>query len=101
MDEPATETTGRAPRGRRVLVTGATGLLGSHVTERLTVEGNDVRALVRLGSRTDFLDALGVEIVRGDLTDATACASAVAGVEPLIFPLRRESRRLPGKVERA
>ena len=46
--------------------------------------GDHVRALVRPGSRTDFLDALGVEIVRGDLTDPAACATAVAGVE-LIF----------------
>ena len=34
--------------------------------------GDRVRALVRPGSRTDFLDALGVEIVRGDLTDPAA-----------------------------
>ena len=84
MDQPATETSGRARRGSRVLVTGATGLLGSHVAERLRASGNHVRALVRPGSRTDFVDALDVEIVRGDLTDAAACARAVAGVE-LIF----------------
>jgi nucleoside-diphosphate-sugar epimerase len=62
------------------LVTGATGLLGSHLAERLIARGDTVRALVRLGSRTDFLDELGVEIVRGDLTDSAACQRAVAGV---------------------
>ena len=66
--------------GDKVLVTGATGLLGSHLAERLAAQGTTVRALVRPGSRTDFLDALGVEIVRGDLTDPAACTAAVAGV---------------------
>jgi nucleoside-diphosphate-sugar epimerase len=69
-----------ATRGEKVLVTGATGLLGSHLAERLVVEGDRVRALVRAGSRTDFLDTLGVEVVRGDLTEPTACAAAVADV---------------------
>ena len=66
--------------GDRVLVTGATGLLGSHLAERLRSRGNRVRALVRSGSRTDFLESLGVEIFRGDLTDPAACDLATADV---------------------
>jgi nucleoside-diphosphate-sugar epimerase len=66
--------------GDKVLVSGATGLLGSHLAERLVARGDRVRALVRHGSRTDFLDTLGVEIIRGDLTDRAACRAAVAGV---------------------
>ena len=66
--------------GEKVLVTGATGLLGSHLAEQLTRQGACVRALVRPRSTTWFLDALGVEIVRGDLTDQGACARALAGV---------------------
>jgi nucleoside-diphosphate-sugar epimerase len=66
--------------GAKVLVTGATGLLGSHLAERLVSQGERVRALVRPGSRAGFLDTLGVEIVRGDLTDPAACAAAVADV---------------------
>jgi 2-alkyl-3-oxoalkanoate reductase len=73
-----------AVNGEKALVTGATGLLGSHLAERLTTAGLPVRALVRAGSRTDFLDALGVEIVPGDLTDPAACAAAVADVA-LVF----------------
>ena len=72
---------GSSLRDGCVLVTGATGLLGSHLAERLTALGDQVRALVRPESRTDFLDALGVEIVRGDLTDPAACAAAMAGVD--------------------
>jgi nucleoside-diphosphate-sugar epimerase len=63
----------------RVLVTGATGLLGSHITEKLVREGYPVRVLVRPGSRTEFLDRLGVEIQQGDLNDPAACDRAVAG----------------------
>ena len=64
---------------RRVLVTGATGLLGSHLAERIAARGDRVRALVRPGSRTEFLDALGVEVVRGDLTDPRDCDAVTAG----------------------
>lgn len=66
--------------GSRVLVTGATGLLGSHLVERLIARGHWVRALVRPSGRPDFLDALGVEVLRGDLTDPAACDRAVDGV---------------------
>src|SRR5262245_45685212 len=47
-----------AASGNRVLVTGATGLLGSHLVERLVAQGHPVRALVRETSRTEFLDGL-------------------------------------------
>jgi nucleoside-diphosphate-sugar epimerase len=67
-------------RGDRVLVTGATGLLGSHLAERLRADGEHVRALARPGSSTAFLEALAVEVVRGDLTDPRACAAAVEGI---------------------
>ena len=65
--------------GNSVLVTGATGLLGSHLVERLIAQGYAVRALVRPTSRTEFLEYLGVEIQRGDLTDPNACMRAVDG----------------------
>jgi len=65
------------------LVTGATGLLGSHIAERLVGRGRRVRALVRAGSDAAFLESLGVEIVRGDLTDPAACTAAVRGVDVL------------------
>src|SRR4051812_1576110 len=65
------------------LVTGGTGLLGSHIAERLSARGTPVRALVRAGSESSFLESLGVEIVRGDLTDPSACAEAVRGVRTI------------------
>lgn len=63
------------------LVTGATGLLGSHIAEQLAGRGQRVRALVRPGNDTAFLAGLGVELVEGDLTDPASLAAAVAGVD--------------------
>lgn len=63
------------------LVTGATGLLGSHIAEQLVARGRRVRALVRATSETAFLESLGVELVRGSLADPAACARAVRGVD--------------------
>ena len=62
------------------LVTGGTGLLGSHIAERLAARGDRVRSLVRPTSDTRFLRSLGVELVEGDLTDIASCRRAMAGV---------------------
>lgn len=61
------------------LVTGGSGLLGSHIAEQLVRTGTPVRALVRPGSNTTFLQRLGVELIEGDLTDPDRCAEAVDG----------------------
>jgi nucleoside-diphosphate-sugar epimerase len=63
------------------LVTGATGLLGSHIAERLVQRGDRVRALVRPASNTRFLEALGVELAPGDLDDADSCRRACEGAD--------------------
>lgn len=62
-----------------VLVTGATGFIGSHLVEALRAEGQEVRALARSTSDTGRLDALGVDVLRGDLLDAATVKRAVAG----------------------
>ncbi len=61
------------------LVTGGTGLLGSHLAERLIARGTPVRALVRPGSDTGFLRSLGATLMTGDLGNPDACARAVRG----------------------
>jgi nucleoside-diphosphate-sugar epimerase len=66
---------------RTALVTGATGLLGSHIAEQLIQQGHTVRALVRPNARTDFLRSLGVSLIEGNLEDKTACKKAVADVD--------------------
>ncbi len=60
----------------RVLVTGGTGFVGSHLIERLIARGDQVRALVRAGSRRDFVEAFGAEVATGDLDDVASLASA-------------------------
>jgi len=62
------------------LVTGATGLLGSHIAEQLRAAGQPVRALVRPGSDHRLLDEWGVEIAPGDVTDAASVEQAMKGV---------------------
>ena len=79
---------------KRVLVTGAGGFIGSHLTERLVDHGADVRAFVRYNSRNDpgLLRLLPgerldrVRILMGDLRDADAVRSAVRDVD-VVFHL--------------
>jgi len=63
------------------LVTGGTGLLGSHIAEQLRHRNHGVRALCRTGSDTTFLQSLGAEIIDGDLTDRDAVRRACTGVD--------------------
>lgn len=65
----------------RCLVTGATGLLGSHIVEKLRAAGHDVRAVVRPGSDTSWLVTQNVELCRGDVTDAESVRRAARGVD--------------------
>jgi dTDP-glucose 4,6-dehydratase len=73
--------------GKTVLVTGAAGFIGSHLTERLVHGGYEVRVLVQYNGRDDrgHLDALprevqrSIEVHRGDLKDPEAVRRAVAG----------------------
>jgi nucleoside-diphosphate-sugar epimerase len=67
-----------------VLVTGATGFVGSHVAEALVRHGDGVRALARGAADTAFLEQLGVSIIRGDLADAASLRDVVAGVDVVV-----------------
>jgi len=65
---------------RRVLVTGATGFVGSALVRAFLAAGYSVRALARAESRRDNLAGLAIETVEGDVCDPGAVARAVAGV---------------------
>lgn len=67
-----------------VLVTGATGLIGSNICRLLRERGTSVRALVRPGSETGPLAALGVELSEGDITVAADVRRAADGVSAII-----------------
>jgi nucleoside-diphosphate-sugar epimerase len=68
----------------RVLVTGATGFLGHSLAAELAAAGYAIRALVRPASDTRHLQALGAELVLGDLCDAASLHAAAAGCRFLI-----------------
>jgi nucleoside-diphosphate-sugar epimerase len=63
------------------VVTGATGLLGSHIAEQLRARGERVRALVRSSSDTTFLQQLGVELAVGDLNEPTSLPRFLDGAD--------------------
>ncbi len=65
----------------KLLVTGATGFLGSHVADLALERGNAVRILARPDENvTRFVNA-GVQVSRGDLTERSSLEAAVEGVE--------------------
>ena len=61
-----------------ILVTGAGGMLGSRLVQRLSQAGERVRALVRT-VRRDLGSLPGVECVAGDVLDAASLANAMSG----------------------
>ncbi len=67
---------------RTILVSGITGQQGGAVARRLVADGWRVRGLTRdpIGERARPARELGVELVAGDMTDASSLAGAVAGV---------------------
>jgi nucleoside-diphosphate-sugar epimerase len=68
----------------KVLITGATGMLGGVLVEHLLDQGHQVRALVRASSDTTALQALGVEIVVGSLHPPQGLEAALAGCDHIV-----------------
>jgi 2-alkyl-3-oxoalkanoate reductase len=64
---------------RTALVTGATGLVGSHIVDRLSSDGWNVRALVRTAAPE--LAARGVEIRTGDVLQSESFSRAAIGCD--------------------
>ena len=78
----------------KVLVTGANGFTGSHLTRLLVDAGHDVRAMVRRNSDSSLLEGIEVERFEGELTQPERLRAAVAGVERVfhIAAVYREAR---------
>lgn len=71
----------------KILVVGATGMLGSNVCQLLTAEGKSVRGLIRASSdpvKVSRLQSLGVETIQGDVRDRASLDQACKGITHVI-----------------
>jgi nucleoside-diphosphate-sugar epimerase len=65
----------------RALVTGATGLVGAYLVQRLAADGWRVRALVRAPASAAWLEPLGAVLIRGDIMDLERLRASAAGCD--------------------
>src|SRR3954469_7026500 len=68
----------------KILVTGATGKVGSRLSKRLAQRGDRVRALVRDATRAADLRDAGIELTLGDLLDPGSLVAAVRGIDAVV-----------------
>lgn len=68
----------------QILITGATGKVGSRLAQRLAHRGDLVRALVRKPEHPTYLSEAGIELVPGDLLDEQSLAAAVRGADVVV-----------------
>ena len=68
----------------RILVTGATGMVGSHVAVRARELGHQTRVIVRNREAAQWLSDQGIDVVVGDLTDAESLSKALADVTVVV-----------------
>ena len=69
---------------KTILITGATGKVGSRFVRRLLSNGYDVRILVRDAAKATSLAELGAKIVVGDLNSVDTLPSAVEGIDAVV-----------------
>lgn len=81
----------------KAFVTGATGFLGGYLVEDLIGQGTSVSAFVRPTSDAAHLERLGVEVVRGQLTDRAAIERAMQGCDVVYHLAALTSRTAPSK----
>lgn len=68
---------------RNVLVTGATGFVGSHLVDQLIERGHSVRCLVRQSSKLRYLKHPKIELAYGGLDDSTDWEAAFADIDTI------------------
>ena len=80
----------------KVLVTGATGYIGSNVRGYIKEMGHDVRLFVRLSSEDKIDTSDSYEVVTGDIFDTNACLAACDGCDVVVH-LVGIAREFPAK----
>jgi dihydroflavonol-4-reductase len=75
----------------KTLVTGATGLLGSHLARALAARGDDLRLLIRRDSDVSVLEGMEFERVTGDITDRRAVRRALEGADRVFHAAGKSS----------
>jgi dihydroflavonol-4-reductase len=65
----------------KILVTGGTGFIGSHLVGRLIGDGHDVVCLSKDRLNAEWLEGIGASVVMGDLTGTTDWGPILEGVE--------------------
>ena len=83
----------------KILITGATGFVGGHLTETLVNAGYEIKALVRKTSDTSLLENLDIEIVRGDITNVSSVERAVRGCHHIYHLAAKTSQVRLSKTE--
>ncbi len=73
----------------KVLVTGAAGFIGRHISRRLLERGDEVRGLLMPGEDDRGLEAAGMEVFRGDLTQPASIAGLADGCDKVIHCANR------------
>ena len=76
----------------KVLLTGATGFLGRHLTEQLVARGNSSLRVLNFGAPPDWLVTLDLEIVDGSITDANTVRDLVQGADAIYHLAGQVSR---------
>ncbi len=76
-----------------ILVTGATGTVGSFLVRKLGAAGVPARALVRSREKAEAVERLGLEAVVGDLDKPETLAPALAGIERVFLLSAPEERQ--------
>ncbi|UCF87192.1 MAG: NAD(P)-dependent oxidoreductase [Nitrospiraceae bacterium] len=65
----------------KVLITGASGFIGSHLVERLLVNGFEITCLTRNASRPEWLEGLDISLIQGDCSDREFLYKSVRGYD--------------------